>query len=126
MGRNYEALFIFPSSMKDTEVEQSVEQVREEIARQGGEVTRVQVLGKRDFARPMKKKRGGIYVRMRLALDPKNVAALRARLRLRESIFRVQLLLVTDAMDAATCAEVRATDAGRESGRDLDEGRSDG
>ena len=88
----YEAMVIFRESLKDTEWDDAVEAVRAEIEKLGGGVTSKTRLGKRDFARPMQKQQSGHYglVAFRLAGD--KVAALQARLKLNEQVFRVQVV----------------------------------
>ena len=51
-----------------------------------------EVLGKRAFARPMKKREGGVYVRIRIAIDPSQLDALCGRYTLSEEVFRVQIV----------------------------------
>ena len=90
--KTYEAMFIFPSSLKDDALEKMLERIRGDIAKLNGTVVNTQVLGTRTFARPMQKRDAGLYVKMMIGLDPKDVAAFKAKCRLNEDIFRVQIL----------------------------------
>jgi ribosomal protein S6 len=90
--KTYEAMFIFASTMKDDVLEKALERIRGEITKANGTVTNSQTLGPRTFARPMKKREVGIYVKMTISMDPKDVGALTAKFRLNEEIFRVQIL----------------------------------
>lgn len=90
--KTYEAMFIFSSALKDDALEKVLERIRGEIAKVNGAIVSSQTLGTRTFARPMQKKDAGLYVRMMVSLDPKDVGALTAKFRLNEDIFRVQLL----------------------------------
>ena len=88
----YEAMIIFRESLKDTEWDAAVEAVRAEIDKLGGSVTSKTRLGKREFARPMQKQQSGHYGLVAFQLAGDKVAALQARLKLDERIFRVQVV----------------------------------
>lgn len=87
----YEGLFIFADTMKDEELAEALERVTAEIGRQGGSVLGTKKLGRRSFARPMKKRDAGIYLRMVFSLAPNKVTPLQARFKLSEDVFRVQI-----------------------------------
>ena len=88
----YEAMIIFQESLKETEWDGAVEAVRAEIEKLGGKMTSGTRLGKRDFARPMQKQQSGHYGLIAFQLDGDKVAALQARLKLDEQVFRVQVV----------------------------------
>jgi len=88
----YEGLFILSSSLKDEAVKEVVEHIHGEIAKLNGNVQGVHSIGKRTFARPMKKCESGQYVRIDFSMDPGKIAALQARFKLNENIFRVQIV----------------------------------
>ena len=90
--RTYEALIIFPETLKDDAVGAAVNRVRAEIEKLGGTVSAANVLGKRQFSRTLQKLEGGHYMRVSFDLDPDKVVALQARYKLVESVFRVQLV----------------------------------
>lgn len=98
--KKYDALYIFVNAPKDDAVEPFIEKVSGEIARLGGNVLGSEMLGKKTFARELKKRTDGIYVRVRFELDPDKVADLRARYALSEEVFRVQILVVDDRREA--------------------------
>jgi len=87
----YEGLFIFPELLNDEELEAARTHVLGEIERQGGRVLGVRKLGRREFARPLAKQRSGFFVRTVFELDGGKVALLRARYRLSDDVFRVQI-----------------------------------
>ncbi len=87
----YEGLFIFPELLNDEELEAAHSHVLAEIERQGGRVLGVRKLGRREFARMMAKQRSGVFVRTVFELDGDKVAPLRARYRLSDDVFRVQI-----------------------------------
>lgn len=90
--RRYEGMFIFDESLKDDALQDAVNVVTAELERQGGTMLAQEILGRRQFARPMGKKQAGRYVRLFFELDPAKVAALRERLALREEVFRAQIV----------------------------------
>lgn len=99
----YEAMIIYPESLKDEALEAAFEKVAGEIEKLGGTVENKTRLGRRSFARPLKKHTGGQYAVIGFFLDGAKVAALQARFRLNEEIFRVQIVRATEApVEAAT------------------------
>ena len=91
MMKKYDALYIFVNAPKDEGLDKLVEKVGAEITRLGGELVGSETLGKRNFARPMRKRDSGVYIRIRFELAPDKVAALRARYAIMEEVFRVQI-----------------------------------
>ncbi|MBQ7722122.1 MAG: 30S ribosomal protein S6 [Kiritimatiellae bacterium] len=98
--KKYDALYIFVNAVRDDAIEPLVEKVGADITRLGGKVLGSEMLGRKTFARVMKKKESGVYVRVRFELDPAKVAELRARYALNDEIFRVQILAVDDRREA--------------------------
>lgn len=96
MLKTYEGLFIFSSSLKEEALQEVLKRVREEITKLKGDVKEPELLGKRMFARPMKKRESGQYVRINFGMDPERIAGLRARFKLIEDIFRVQIMRVDE------------------------------
>lgn len=86
----YEAMFIFPESLKD--MEETLGKVRGEIKKHGGDVESTTRLGKRMFARKMKKQEAGQYVIMTFKLPTDQVKTLMTRFKINEEIFRVQIV----------------------------------
>ena len=90
--KKYEAMIIFRESLKETDWDGAVDAVRTEIEKLGGKVTSSTRLGKRDFARPLQKQQSGHYGLIAFELAGDKIAALQARLRLDEQVFRVQVV----------------------------------
>jgi small subunit ribosomal protein S6 len=87
--RNYRATFILDNRGKQDSVEQIVEGVKKEILAVRGEVTAVESIGKRDFARVTDRKfTGASYVHVNFSSPPEGPAQLRERLRLNGSVYR--------------------------------------
>ena len=112
--KKYDALYIFVNAAREDAVEPLLEKVSGDITRLGGNVLGSELLGKKTFARVMKKKDAGVYIRVRFELDPSKVAELRSRYALNDEIFRVQILAVDDrrevkiAQERAERAEIQA------------------
>jgi small subunit ribosomal protein S6 len=87
--RNYRATFILDNRGKQETVDQIVEGVKKEIAAVQGDVTAVENIGKRDFARVTDRKlTGASYVHVNFSAPPEGPAQLRERLRLNGSVYR--------------------------------------
>ena len=103
--KKYDALYIFVGVSKDDVLEANLEKALSEVTRLGGNIIAKDSLGKRAFARPMKKRDNGVYVKVRFDLDPLKIKELVARYRLVEEVFRVQFLAVDDRREAKIAAE---------------------
>ena len=87
--RNYRATFILDNRGKQETIEQIVEGVKKEIAAVHGDVTAVENLGKKDFARVTDRKMtSGSYVHVTFSAPPDAPTHLRERLRLNSSVYR--------------------------------------
>ena len=103
--KKYDALYIFVGVAKDDVLEANLEKALAEVTRLGGNVLEKVQLGKRMFSRPMKKREAGVYVKVRLELDPAKVDELVTRYKLVEEVFRVQILAVDDRREAKIAQE---------------------
>jgi small subunit ribosomal protein S6 len=87
--RNYKATFILDNRGKEDSVDQIVEGVKKEITAVQGEVTAVENLGRRDFARKTDDKfPAGVYVQVNFSAPAAAPAQLHERLRLNDSVYR--------------------------------------
>jgi len=111
--KKYDALYIFVGVAKDDAAEANLEKALAEVTRVGGNVLEKVPLGKRSFARPMKKRDSGFYVKVRMELDPAKIDELVNRYHLVEDVFRVQFLAVDERREAKIAAE-RAVRAERQ------------
>ena len=103
--KKYDALYIFVGIAKDDALEANLEKALAEVTRLGGNVLEKVQLGKRQFSRPMKKRENGVYVKVRLEIDPSKVDELVKRYKLVEEVFRVQILAVDDRREARIAQE---------------------
>lgn len=87
--RNYRATFILDNRGREDSPDAIIESVTKEITAVQGEVTKVENLGKRDFARVIDRKfTGGNYVQVSFTAPATGPAALKERLRLNHSVYR--------------------------------------
>ena len=103
--KKYDALYIFVGIAKDDALEANLDKALAEVTRLGGNVLEKVQLGKRVFSRPMKKRDSGVYVKVRLEMDPSKVDELVKRYKLVEEVFRVQILAVDDRREAKIAQE---------------------
>ena len=115
--KKYDALYIFVGIAKDDALEANLEKALAEVTRLGGNVITQDSLGKRAFARPMKKRDSGVYVKVRFEIDPLKIDELVKRYQLVEEVFRVQFLAVDERREAKIAAE-RAARAERQAKKD--------
>ena len=115
--KTYDALYIFVGISKDDVLEANLETALAEITRLGGNVIAKDSLGKRAFARSMKKRDSGVYVKVRFEIDPLKIKELVNRYRLVEEVFRVQFLAVDERREAKIASE-RAARAENQAKRD--------
>lgn len=87
----YEGLLVFPERMRDEELEEARGRVVTEIERLNGKVLGSMKLGRRAFARPMKKERSGVYVRTVFEMDAAQVPVFRQRIKLNDEVVRLQV-----------------------------------
>lgn len=90
--KQYEGIFIFPERMKDEPLEAAIEAVKAEIEKAGGGITATTRLGRRAFARRLKRDTAGHYVVITFRLDPAKLETVSERWRLMPDLFRYQIL----------------------------------
>jgi len=100
----YEGMFILPKRLGDDDLEGALNSIREEIEKAGGEVQTTTRLGKRSFARPMKKQESGNYYVIDFEMEGGQVSDLLARLKLNENSFRVQIVKKVETAPVAEAA----------------------
>jgi len=88
-NRNYRASFILDNRGKEETVDQIVDGIKKVITELKGEVSAVETVGKRDFARVTDRKlTGAHYVQVAFAAPAAAPAQLREKLRLNGSVYR--------------------------------------
>ena len=90
----YEGMFIFPDRFRDEELDGIIKSVRSEIEKLGGEVVSSTRLGRRNFARPLKKMEFGHYAVITFNIAGDQLPALHVRFKLSDDVLRVQIVSV--------------------------------
>jgi len=93
--RSYELTFIIHPEVEEPDFSQLIEKVKGYITSNGGQVTNVDIWGRRRLAYPIRRVREGQYVYMEMELDGQAIANLERSLRLTEPIMR-HLIVRTD------------------------------
>lgn len=92
--RAYELVFIVHPELDDSMFKELIEKVKGWITDSGGQVSKVDVWGKRRLAYSLRKQKEGLYVLIQAQMAPTSCAGLERNLRLQEPIMRY--LLATD------------------------------
>ena len=89
---NYEAMFIIDPKLSEEDTNKAVGVIQEEVKKNGGENTSVEVLGKRRLAFKVKKNLEGYYFLMKFSGPGGMISKMLAKYRINESILR-QLII---------------------------------
>jgi small subunit ribosomal protein S6 len=90
--RSYEVMFIAHPELDDAALNALLERARGWVTGAGGEVTQLDVWGRRRLAYPIRKQGEGQYVLMQAQLSPAATRELERNLRLTEQVIRFQLV----------------------------------
>ena len=96
MNTLYEGLFIFPETLDEENLDLAVARVKEELEKLGGTLESTTRMGKKNFARPLKKQKAGLYVVLMFNLEGSKIDAFKARLKLSTNVFRAQFVVPTE------------------------------
>jgi len=103
----YEGMFIFAADVGADDVDAALEEVTNEIKKLEGEVESATRLGKKSFARPLKKQEAGQYAVVHFRFDGKRLDALRARYKLNEKVLRTQIVRLQEQEEVGEPATKR-------------------
>jgi small subunit ribosomal protein S6 len=92
--RDYELIFIVAPAVEDEKVRDVVDKVRGWIKAGGGEVTKVDLWGRRKLAYPIQRFSEGTYVFLNVRLKPTALDELERNIKLDTSIIRYLLVRV--------------------------------
>ena len=92
----YEGLFIFPETLDEEGLDMAVARVKEELEKLGGTLESTTRMGKKNFARPLKKQKAGFYVMLVFRLEGAQIDAFKKRLKLATDVFRAQFVLAEE------------------------------
>jgi len=98
----YEGLFIFPDVLDEEGLDQAIDRVKEELEKLGGAIESTTRMGKKAFARPLKKQKAGLYVVMMFNIDGTKLDAFKARLKLATNVFRHQFVEASGVVEEVT------------------------
>jgi len=96
----YEAMAILPESLTEDEIEQGLERLSAKIKELGGNASKASRMGRKTFARPMKKQTIGEYALLRFELDGQKITELQQELKDDNAIFRIQFTRLPEAVSA--------------------------
>lgn len=96
----YDGLFIFGETVRDERVGEMTNYVVGEIEKLGGKILNKRDMGQRSFARPLQKKEAGVFVAVTFEMDPDKMAALNARYKLNDDVFRCQIVKLNEKQAA--------------------------
>ena len=97
MNTLYEGLFIFPETLDEETLDLAIVRVKEELEGLEGSLESTTRMGKKNFARPLKKQKAGIYVVLMFKLDGSRIDALKQRLKLSTNVFRSQFVVAIES-----------------------------
>ena len=100
----YEAMVILPERLTEEEIEKGLDSICKVIKDLGGSTNRPTRLGRRPFARPLKKETSGEFALVAITIDPQRLVELRERIRHDEFLFRVQISRVDEKAIARRAA----------------------
>jgi small subunit ribosomal protein S6 len=92
--RDYELAFIIKPSVEAEDVTGVVDKVNKFVGAVNGEVTSVDVWGRRDLAYPIDNYREGTYVLLQIKMTPTSIVELERNLKLSEDVIRYLLVKV--------------------------------
>ena len=90
--RAYEVMVILDPSLEERTVEPSLDKYLNVIRKDGGEVSKVDVWGRRRLAYEIQKNDEAIYAVIELSAEPDTVKEFDRQLRLNESVLRTKVL----------------------------------
>jgi small subunit ribosomal protein S6 len=116
--RTYEIVFIVNPDADDAEVMRLTEAVQKVITDQGGNVTKTEMMGRRQLAYEINHKRDGVYVLLEVDGSGAEIAELERRMRVNDRILRYMTIRVDeDRRRAVKLKDRRARKAERKSNR---------
>lgn len=95
--KTYEAMFIFADRFSEEELDAVIKSARSEIEGLSGEVISSTRLGRRPFARPIKKNDHGHYAVMNFKIAAEQIPLIHAKFKLSDSVLRVQIVVAVIA-----------------------------
>lgn len=90
--RDYEGMFVVGSELREDAESGLMDSVKDAINKNNGAVERIDKLGKKKLAYPIKKRNDGVYYLLRFKAQPEAITKLKGIFKMNESILRCMLL----------------------------------
>ncbi len=90
--RSYEIMFIAHPDLDDASLTALVDRAKGWVTSSGGQVTQVDLWGRRRLAYPIRKQNEGQYILMQTQLSPTATREVERNLRLTEQVMRFQVI----------------------------------
>jgi small subunit ribosomal protein S6 len=90
--RTYEVAFIAHPDLDDASLNALIEKAKGWIAAAGGQITQVDLWGRRRLAYAIRKQREGQYILMQTQMTPSATQEIERNLRLTEQVLRFQII----------------------------------
>ena len=90
--RNYEIMFIAHPDLDETSLTALLDRAKGWVTATGGEVTQVDLWGRRRLAYPIRKQNEGQYILMQTHMTPAATAEVERYMRLNEQVMRFQFI----------------------------------
>ncbi len=106
----YEDMVIIDSNLDDTAVEETVQKIKDVIIKQGGEILKAEVWGRRKLAYELNKHQKGNYVLLLFKAPSATIAELENLSKVLDSIIKFMVVKLTKKkqIEAATAAPQKA------------------
>lgn len=95
--RTYETVTIVKPQLSDAEVAAFVTNVKELVAKNGGEVTSEEKLGRRKFTHDVNHVRDGFYLYLKFKAQPTFIKVWDETMKLNEQVLRSMVMLASEA-----------------------------
>ena len=115
--RTYEVIFIVDPNAAEDDVMKLSEGVQKIITGQGGNITKTEMMGKRQLAYEINHKKDGTYVLLEVEGSGKEIAEVERRMRVNDQILRYMTVRVDEMRQRAEKLKARrASKAARKAG----------
>ena len=98
--RTYELMMIAEPELDEDGLNAVTERVQQVIANNGGEIVKVEQMGRRKLAYPVERRREGHYVLIHANMERETISELERSLRLSEDVFRHLLVRLDEVLEA--------------------------
>jgi small subunit ribosomal protein S6 len=103
--RAYELIFIGDPDLEQEALDAVVERIQGVITANGGEIIKVESMGRRRLAYPIKRRREGHYMLIHARLDNAAIAELERSLRLADDVLRHMLVRLDEVAEPESATE---------------------